>query len=73
MHRRDGRRAAVQIRSASRSCERDWYFGGIMRRMEYYEPVQSFSATPMERKLKSCKVRFLPTILKFWSWHKSGA
>jgi hypothetical protein len=29
-----------------------------MRRMEYYEPVQSFSATPMERKLKSCKWAF---------------
>jgi hypothetical protein len=37
------------------SCERDWYLGGIMRRMENYEPVQSFSAAPMERKLKSCE------------------
>jgi hypothetical protein len=29
-----------------------------MKRMEYYESVQSFSAAPMERKLKSCKLNF---------------
>src|SRR5579859_2199826 len=58
MHRRDGRPAAAQRRLASRSCERDWHFGGIMRRMEYHEPVQSFSAAPIERKLKSCKWTF---------------